>query len=154
MVSMERATAEDKGLTFMTFQELIEILDAELLAGNQHLEKEVKHAFAAHSLSDVLSFSPEGALLVTGITNIQVVRIAELLDLSGIVFVGGKRPDAMTLKLADKKNVLLLSTPLVMFEACGILFKNGLEGSIKTDTISATLMPSPLADPVTSVKGL
>jgi predicted transcriptional regulator len=135
----------------MSFREMIEILDAEVLVGSQHLECELKHAFAANSLSEVLSFSPEGALLITGLTNIQVVRIAELLDLSGIVFVGRKRPDEMACKLAQIKNIPLFSTSYVMFEACGRLFKNGLCGSIQKVKNSNATLQSPLADTWTSV---
>ena len=152
MVSMETATVEEKSLRLMNFQEMIEILEAEVLTSSPHLESELKHAFAANSLSEVLSFIPEGALLITSLTHIQVVRIAELLDLTGIVFVGGKRPDEMTFKLAQIKNVPLFSTPYVMFEACGRLFKNGLEGSIKKVKNSNSIMQSQSADTFTSVQ--
>jgi len=152
MVSMEAAAVEEKSQKLMNFREMIEILEAEVLIGSQDIESELKHAFAAHSLSEVLSFSPEGALLITGITNIQVVRIAELLDLSGIVFVGRKRPDEMTFKLAQIKNIPLFSTPYVLFEACGKLFKNGLEGSIQKVKSSKAIMQSQSTDTLTSDK--
>ena len=133
MVSMETARTEEKSLRSVNFRELKEILEADVLISDEHLETELKHAFAANSLSEVLSFAPVGTLLITGITNVQVVRIAELLDLIGVVFVGGKRPDEMAFKLAQIKNVPLFSTPYLMYEACGRLFNNGLEGFYKED---------------------
>jgi len=68
-------------------------LDAEVLIGDECMDIEVRDAFAADLLSDVLAFAKEGTLLITGITNPQVIRTAEMLELIGIVFVRGKKPD-------------------------------------------------------------
>jgi predicted transcriptional regulator len=115
----------------MTLKEMKEILNAEVLVGGEYLDSEVRDAFAADLLSDVLAFAKEGTLLITGITNPQVIRTAEMLELMGIVFVRGKRPDGDAIKLAQMKKVPLLSTRYIMFETCGRLFKNGVKGCIE-----------------------
>jgi predicted transcriptional regulator len=115
----------------MTLKERKEILNAEVLVGGEYLDSEVRDAFAADLLSDVLAFAKEGTLLITGITNPQVIRTAEMLELMGIVFVRGKRPDGDAIKLAQMKKVPLLSTRYIMFETCGRLFKNGVKGCIE-----------------------
>jgi len=114
----------------MTFRELAGILDAEVVVGHDCMDVEIKNAFASDLLSDVLAFAREGALLITGITNPQVVRTAEMLELLGIVFVRGKKPDEDTVKLARTKKIPLFCTRYIMFEACGRLFSNGLVGCI------------------------
>ncbi|MBW2183728.1 MAG: hypothetical protein JRF49_07675, partial [Deltaproteobacteria bacterium] len=71
----------------MTLGEMRDLLDAESLVGDDCMNIEVRDAFAADLLSDVLAYATEGTLLITGITNPQVVRTAEMLELIGIVFV-------------------------------------------------------------------
>jgi len=115
----------------MKLGELKDILSAEVLFGDECMDIEVRDAFAADLLSDVLAFAREGTLLITGITNTQVIRTAEMLELIGIVFVRGKRPDEETLNLARIKKVPLLSTHYIMFETCGRLFRNGLTGCVE-----------------------
>jgi len=115
----------------MTLEEIKGILGAEVLVGSECMDIEVRDAFAADLLSDVLAFAREGTLLLTGITNPQVIRTAEMLELIGIVFVRGKKPDEDAIKLAQIKKVPLLSTRYILFETCGRLFKNGLTGCIK-----------------------
>ena len=115
----------------MTLGEMRDILSAEVLVGSDCMDIEVRDAFAADLLSDVLAFAREGTLLITGITNPQVVRTAEMLELIGVVFVRGKKPDEGVIKLAQVKKVPLLSTRYIMFETCGRLFKDGLTGCVK-----------------------
>jgi len=115
----------------MTLEEMKDILGAEVVVPADRMDIEIRDAFAADLLSDVLAFAKEGTLLITGITNPQVVRTAEMLELVGIVFVRGKKPDAETMKLAQIKKVPILSTHYIMFETCGRLFKNGLGGCIE-----------------------
>jgi predicted transcriptional regulator len=115
----------------MTFKEMKDILNAEVVVGQECMEAEIRDAFAADLLSDVLAFAKEGTLLITGITNPQVVRTAEMLELLGIVFVRGKKPDEDAIKLARMKKVPLFCTRYIMFETCGRLFANGLGGCIK-----------------------
>jgi len=115
----------------MTLEEMKDILGAEVVVGTDCMDIEIRDAFAADLLSDVLAFAKEGTILITGITNPQVVRTAEMLELVGIVFVRGKKPDAETMKLAQIKKVPILSTRYIMFETCGRLFKNGLSGCVE-----------------------
>jgi predicted transcriptional regulator len=84
----------------MTFREMADILSAEVVVGHDCMDTKIRDAFAADLLSDVLAFAKEGTLLITGITNPQVVRTAEMLELLGIVLVRGKRPDEDAVKLA------------------------------------------------------
>ncbi len=115
----------------MKLGEMKDILDAEVLIGDECMDIEVRDAFAADLLSDVLAFAKEGTLLITGITNPQVIRTAEMLELIGIVFVRGKKPDEDAVKLARIKKVPLLSTRYIMFETCGRLFSSGLVSCMK-----------------------
>ena len=116
----------------MKLREVRDILDAEVITGDANLEKEIKYAFAADLLSDVLTFSRgPGALLITGNAHPQVIYAANTIDLGVILFVRGKRPNEATLQLAIEHQIPLLATLYIMFEACGRLYQHGLRACIE-----------------------
>ncbi len=103
-----------------------EILKAELICGCEMLGVEANNACGADLMSDVLAFTKERTLLLTGLVNIQVIRTAEMSYLVGIVFVRGKRPSAEIVTLANNKGIPIFVTNYPLYEACGLLYKNGL----------------------------
>lgn len=112
----------------MRLREVKEILDAEVLVGEDRLDMEVQTAFGADLMSDVLAFAGAGSLLLTGLTNAQVVRIADVLDIAAIILVRGKRPSPETLAAAKAKNIPVLSTRYILFESAGRLYEKGIVG--------------------------
>lgn len=112
----------------MKLKDVARILDAQVIAGSDLLNEEVKMACGSDLMSDVLSFVKPESLLLTGLTNPQVVRTAEMADLRAICFVRGKKPDQETIDMAESKKIPLLTTPVPMFESCGRLWKAGLPG--------------------------
>ena len=116
----------------MQLWEIKGILEAELLWEPVDLQIEIDMAQAADLMSDVLSQSIGGELLLTGLINSQVIRTAEMVDIKAIAFVHGKRPDEKAIALAKEKGVPLLTTRLFLFEACARLAMRGLTGSSGT----------------------
>ena len=112
----------------MTLREMKEIIRADVLTGEDLLDIEPTSVCGSDLLSDVLAFTKERALLLTGLTNSQVIRTAEMSDLIGIVFVRGKKPDNAMIELATIKKIPLLATRLPMFESCGRLYQRGARG--------------------------
>jgi predicted transcriptional regulator len=111
----------------MKIKDIIKALEAEVVSGDDSLlDKKVVSACGSDLMSDVLSFIKPGALLLTGLTNAQVVRTAEMADIPAICFVRGKQPPEETIKLAKEKRIVLLSTRFTMYESCGILYTNTL----------------------------
>jgi len=115
----------------MTLQDIREILDAEVLVGHDHLLRDVKTAFSADLMSDALAFAKPRSLLLTGLTNPQVVRTASILDTAAIIIVRGKRPPEETVKLAEELDIPLLLTRYILFETSGRLYANGIVGCVK-----------------------
>ncbi|MDE6595294.1 MAG: hypothetical protein K2K44_04715, partial [Oscillospiraceae bacterium] len=93
-----------------------------------HADREVHTACGSDMMSDVLAFVKDQSVLLTGLCNPQSVRTAEMMDIVCIVFVRGKTPDESVIELAKERKIVLLSTPMRMFAACGILYENGLRG--------------------------
>ena len=113
----------------MNLNEIKEILQADVLSGEEYLSLEIGVVYAADLMSNVLAFVNSGALLLTGLTNAQVVRTAEMAEISAVCFVNGKRPDKETIELASGKDVCLMATELSMYECCGRLHRKGLPGN-------------------------
>ncbi|HUT88847.1 MAG TPA: hypothetical protein VMY37_05095 [Thermoguttaceae bacterium] len=112
----------------MTLEEVKAILEAEAVVGSGLDKIAVQMGCGADLMSDVLAFTKTGALLLTGLTNAQVVRTSDMADVVAICFVRGKTPPKETVELAREHNLPLLTTQLPMFEACGRLYREGLKG--------------------------
>jgi predicted transcriptional regulator len=110
----------------MDLRDLIHIIDGKLITEPTNLNREIKGGFGADLMSDVLASIQPEAVLLTGLCNPQVVRTAQMADVSAIVLVRGKQPPDETIRLANEENVPLISTPYGMFEVCGRLHDAGL----------------------------
>ena len=114
----------------MTLSEVRDILDAEVIVGGDQLGKEVLTAFSADLMSDVLAFAKSGSLLLTGLTNPQVVRTADILEIAAIILVRGKRPPQETIQLDQDLKIPILTTKYILFETSGRLHEKGIVGCI------------------------
>ena len=114
----------------MKISKIVELLNAEVLCGEENIENEVHSACGCDMMSDVLAFVKEQALLITGLCNPQVVRTAEMMDMRCIVFVRGKVPPKEVIDLAKDAGIVVLSSKERMYVACGVLYSNGLSGGV------------------------
>lgn len=115
----------------MKISEIEKLLDADVVIGDDKLEMEVHSACGSDMMSDVLAFVKDQAVLLTGLSNSQVIRTCQMMDIHCIVFVRGKMPSEDVIKLASENNMVILSTKERMYVACGILYSNGLQGGSK-----------------------
>ncbi len=113
----------------MTIRDMKEILKADIICGEELLDKEVHNACGSDMMSDVLAFVKDQAVLITGLCNPQVIRTAEMMDIICICFVRGKLPDQTMIDLAKKRDIVLMATNMRMYGACGVLYQEGLGGS-------------------------
>ncbi len=117
----------------MTINNIKDLLGAEVLCGNEHLENDVHSACGSDMMSDVLAYVKNQAVLLTGLVNAQVIRTAEMMDMMCVVFVRSKRPSPDMLELANECGIAVMTTPMRMYDACGILYSNGLRGNGESD---------------------
>jgi predicted transcriptional regulator len=108
----------------------VALLEADVLAGRAELEREVPSAGGCDIISDLLFFGKPGMLLLTGLTQLSVVRTAHLMDIAAIVFVRGKSPDPRAVELAESLGLPLLVSPHSLYECCGRLYARGLPGVV------------------------
>ena len=114
----------------MKISEIGKLLDAELLAGEEHLDSEVISACCSDMMSDVLAYVKDQGVLLTGLVNSQVIRTAAMMDMVCVVFVRNKTPGEDIIELAKESDIVVMKSPLRAFEACGILYTNGLSGHV------------------------
>ena len=110
----------------MKLAEIAKLLNAEILCCDELLDREVYSACGSDMMSDVLAYVKDQAVLITGLTNPQVIRTAEMMDMLCVVFVRNKRPTEEMLRLAQEHGMVVMATPKRMYEACGTLYAAGL----------------------------
>jgi predicted transcriptional regulator len=105
-----------------------------VFSGEEFLSRQVMFGCASDLMSDVLAFSRAGALLMTGLVNVQTVQTAYIAEITGIVFVRGKKPDKNVVACAQEKQIPLLGSPYSMYEGCGILYRAGISSTMQPET--------------------
>lgn len=113
----------------MTISDIVSILDTRILCGEDKLSTEVQSACCSDLMSDVLAFVNEKTVLLTGLTNMHVLRTAEILDLKCLVFARGKVPNEEIIARADQMNLVVLTANKTMFTCAGLLYEGGLRGA-------------------------
>ena len=114
----------------MKLAEIRDILECEILTGEDALSLDLETVVASDGMSEILAFAHPGALMITGLTNIQSVRTADIANVRAMIYIRGKRPAANTISLAQESGIPVLATRLGMFDVCGILRERGLKGGM------------------------
>lgn len=110
----------------MKIADIADILGATVLCCEDKADREVNSACGSDMMSDVLAYVKNQAVLLTGLVNPQVIRTAEMMDMRCIVFVRSKAPTAEMIALAEESGIVVMTTARRMYEACGMLYNNGL----------------------------
>ncbi len=111
----------------MKLSQIIEQIDGVLLTDNADMDTEFTSAYSADLLSDVLALTKGHTLLITGTVSLQVIRVAEILGITAVIFIRGKMPPEEVIDAAKNKlDIPLVFTKKTMFETSGILYKNGI----------------------------
>ena len=112
----------------MILSEIRDILQAEVLTGEEDLSADVQQVVASDGMSEILAFARSKELMITGLTNIQSIRTADIAGVSAVIYCRGKRPDKKVVDFARQKKIPVLVTRMGMFDICGILYARGLKG--------------------------
>ena len=113
----------------MKISEMQKLLEARVLCCEENINHEIHSACGCDLMSDVLAFVKDQAVLLTGLVNPQVIRTAEMMDMICIVFVRSKIPTQEMIDLARDSGIVLMVSDKRIYEACGLLYTNGLVGN-------------------------
>ena len=111
----------------MKLKEIVEKLKLQVLASQERLDTEVTGGYTSDLLSDVMANSRGKNLWITLQTHENIVAVAKLRDLAGIVVINNRKPDEETLNRARSEKVVLLASGETAFIISGKLY--GLIGS-------------------------
>ncbi len=110
----------------LKLKQVTEELSLKVLTGERLLDREIKNGYTSDLLSWVMSHAKEGSLWVTVQSHQNIVAIASLLDLAGIIVAEGVSVDQKTKEKGEQENVCILTTDRTSFEISGLLYKLGI----------------------------
>ncbi|MBN2345712.1 MAG: serine kinase [Candidatus Aminicenantes bacterium] len=104
----------------MLVKEVAEKLGLRALVAGR--DQEVTGGYASDLLSDVIANAEEGCLWITVQRHLNIVAVAQLKKLAGIVLSRGNEPDAAVLARAEQEGLFILSTVEDTFTVAGRLY--------------------------------
>ena len=107
----------------MTLIEVVEKIGLRVLTSKDIGDAEVTGGYTCDLLSDVMGNSKTGNLWITMQTHRNILAVARLKDLAGIVIVNGRRPDDDTTLKADEECVTIMGTDESAFSISGQLYQ-------------------------------
>jgi len=107
----------------MKLKEITKKLNLKVITAHDKVDAEVSSGYTGDLLSDVIANSKEGNLWITLQTHQNIIAVAKLKDLSGIIIVNNRQPDEDTLKKAEEEQVPLLITDETAFNISGKLYQ-------------------------------
>ncbi|KPL19533.1 MAG: serine kinase [candidate division Zixibacteria bacterium SM23_81] len=110
----------------MILKDVVEKLGLKERTASEKLAVEVNGGYASDLLSDVLANAQPGNLWVTLQVHQNVVGVAVVRELAGIVIVNGREPDEETLKRAQEEGIPIMVTSLPTFDVVGRLYQLGV----------------------------
>jgi predicted transcriptional regulator len=111
----------------MKLKEIISCVHAKLVCGESHLEDDIQRGFASDLMSDVLTILEDDIILITGLSNVQAIRTAEMSDIQNILLVRNKKPSIAMIEMANELDISLSYTSYSLFRASGLLYQAGLK---------------------------
>ncbi len=107
----------------MKLFDLARKIGATILTNSASQEMCIDHVYAGDRISDLLNHAGEKTLLVSNLASSQLVRLAELMDVSGLCMVNGHMPDAAVIQAANSHGTVIMVSPVCVYETCGRLYE-------------------------------
>lgn len=118
----------------ISLKEIVENLGLEVRTCPEKIETtKVSGGYVSDLMSDVIANSNERDIWVTIQAHQNIVAIATLKELAGVIIANGKQPDPETIERATKENVPILLSKMTSFDVVGKLYEMGLRSSKYTE---------------------
>lgn len=114
-------------LLTVKISDIIKYTEARIVSGKLKNNKDLDKAFSSDLMSDVLTLDEENILLITGLSNLQLIRTAEMADIHVVLLARGKQATPDMIELANENGLIIMETPFSIYKASGILYSNGLK---------------------------
>lgn len=110
----------------MKLKEIIKELALKVVTASGNLDKEVNSGYASDLLSDVIANSKSGDIWITLQVHQNIVAVASMKNLAGIILVNLREPEKDTIKKANEENIPIMVSGLSAFEVIGKLYALGI----------------------------
>lgn len=107
----------------MKVNDLVNKLNLKVFCGDSALDMEIADGYTSDLLSDVMGHIEEGMIWITMQTHPNIIAVAALKEVAGILIVNGVSPAEETLQKANAEGVALLGTGMSAFEATGKIYQ-------------------------------
>jgi hypothetical protein len=112
----------------MILRDIAEKMGLKPVSALAALSRECTGGYVSDLLSDVMANARPGDLWVTLQIHQNIVAVAALKELAGIIVIGGRQPEKQTLVKAEEEKIPLLLTGRTAFEVVGELYHLGISG--------------------------
>jgi len=112
----------------MKILEIAQELELQVISGNNLLQKEISGGYVSDMLSDVIAHAEKGNIWITLQTHLNIIPVASMKELAGIIIVNGRQPDQDTLKKAEEEKIPILGTDKNACQIVGKLYQLGING--------------------------
>jgi hypothetical protein len=107
----------------MILEKIIETLELQVDTTAVNLDSEVTGAYVSDLLSDVIANAKQGNLWLTLQVHPNIIAVATLKELAGIILVNSRQPEEETLRKAEQEHITIMTTKLPTFHIAGKLFR-------------------------------
>lgn len=111
----------------INLKDIVQKLGLKVVSGD--VDREVSAGYSSDLLSDVIANAQKDNIWITLQIHVNIVAVANLQELAGIILVNGRQPEETTLKKAKEENIPILLTELSTFEIVGKLYELGIHGN-------------------------
>lgn len=106
---------------------IAKILNAKVLTPGLDVSREVEKAFSSDLMSDVLTGDYEKTVLITGLSNLQAVRTAEMSDIREVIIGRNKEVSQEMIDLAMDNEIVLIKSSYSVYRISGMLYDAGIQ---------------------------
>lgn len=107
----------------MKIADIITKMNLTVYSGGNGLSREVKGAYVSDLLSDVMGNAREGQLWITLQSHKNIIAVASLKELAGIILVKGIKPDQDTIIKSEEEDLPVLGINMDTFNVAGKLYE-------------------------------
>ena len=111
----------------MNIKNIAKLIEGKIVSGAEKADTEIEYAFASDLMSDVLTIEQDRLILITGLSNLQVVRTSEMSDISCVIFARAKKVNDEIISLAREMNIVIIESPYSVFRISGLLYREGIK---------------------------
>lgn len=113
----------------MKLENLVEEFQLEVKSAQSTLGREIAGAYVSDLLSDVIANAGAGDVWITLQLHVNIVAVASMKELSGIIIINGRQPEQATIARAEEEAIPIMVSTLPAFELAGKLYQAGIRGS-------------------------